>query len=253
MTLTFPGAGPAHGETVKLRYNHHVVSARRLKDTAGNEVAAFSDKAVTNNTPVEHTADGWTVVLNFSNPINTDPCALTSAFIITVDGSAYQPRATACNANYVRLTMPEYWTEVQPGYSRTYPVGAIHPGQTVTLSYDKSEATDSGSGQDFGAKLTAHGRHRGRQLYQYAGEQRDDVGGAGGSGDGRELSIQFDRDLDPNSRPPGENFKVETDPEGGPRGARGPYPAGVRGATARAASGGGAGRTIAGTGTASAW
>ena len=75
---------------------------------------------------------------------------------------------------------------------------------------------------------------------------------SGASGNQGMMSMQFDRELDANSMPPGGAFKVNTDTGGGPSGAfRGPEAAEFGGATARGASGGGGGRTITGTGTVS--
>ena len=153
VTLTLArGAGTGH--TVRVSYAKP--ASNPLRDAAGNEVADFSNRAVTNGTerlPPRIRADAQNVYIEFdrnirtgsrgSHPMSGDRCPASQAFTLKVNGVAYGSWATRdvtggpaggnglaggrakCDARRIHL---ELWDG--PGFY------LIPPGSTVTLSYD---------------------------------------------------------------------------------------------------------------------
>ena len=131
-------------QTVKLSYDKTVAGADALEDAADNEVASFTDFAVTNNSTVDITpprpesaavaTSGTSVTVTFNEDLDIAveflPAAVVDAFTLTADGvdldinRVQSSPAPAANTLLIRL-----------------PTGTtIDESQTVKLSYDKTVA-----------------------------------------------------------------------------------------------------------------
>ena len=135
------GTTISQSQTVKLSYDKTVAGADALEDAAGNEVASFSNVAVTNNSTVDITpprpesaavaTSGTSVSVTFDKDLDLAveflPAAVVDAFTVTADGvdlDIDRVSVPATNALLIRL-----------------PTGTtISQSQTVKLSYDKTVA-----------------------------------------------------------------------------------------------------------------
>ena len=131
------------GQTVTISYDKTVAGTDALEDAADNEVASFTDFAVTNNSTVDTTPPtlssaevreaGEKLILTFSEDLDIAtellPAAVVGAFSVTADGLDVAISTVTGSAveNKLAIDLP----------SRA----KIAQGQTVTVSYDKSAAS----------------------------------------------------------------------------------------------------------------
>ena len=214
---------------------------RSWNTTGSWTTQSASLKVAIKGTTTQGTADGWYVEVPLSPNLRTTPCTHPDAFTIKVDDVPRYPDSSACKPRYVRLRLPRV-VQSNPG-APPRGVGPVHPGETVTVSYDKSEAWGLKLQYADGTDVENFTDLAARNVTQWARATR-------ARSTTRAMSMSFDRNLNANSLPPGESFKVQVDGEGEASRDRGLSP-GLRGGPARAASSGGAGRTITGTGTVS--
>ncbi len=128
VTLTLATADAVTaGQTVTVSYT---VGANPIKDLAGNDAAALSTQAVTNNTQSSDmtnptisgaTVDGTSLVLNYNEALDTGSTPATTDFTVTVAGADQTPTAVVVSGQTVTLTLGT----------------AATAGQTVTVSYTK--------------------------------------------------------------------------------------------------------------------
>ena len=138
------GTAIEQNQTVTLSYDKTTAGTDALEDDAGNEVASFTDFAVTNNSTVADTipptlssaevrATGTTIELTFDEVLDVPeflPAAVVGAFSVTASGADLPISGlvafggTPVRALVISLT------------SGT----AISQNQTVTVSYDKTAA-----------------------------------------------------------------------------------------------------------------
>ncbi|WP_321162187.1 SwmB domain-containing protein [Verminephrobacter aporrectodeae] len=131
VTLTL-SRSVANGETVNVSYTKPT-SGAVVQDTAGNDAADFSNRAVTNNTPdttppAIHTAtvNGDQLVLTYTEANTLDPAALTDNAgyaVSSTTGTAITVNSAAVNgaAKTVTLTLSR----------------SVAHGETVNVSYTK--------------------------------------------------------------------------------------------------------------------
>ena len=122
VTLTLASA-VSPGDTVTLDYTP---GADPIQDEAGNDAAALSGQAVTNNTadtiaPVLSTAtvDGATLVLTYDEALDEGSEPAVGAFAVTAGGSTVTVSSVDVSGSAVTLTL----------------ASAVSPGDTVTLDY----------------------------------------------------------------------------------------------------------------------
>ena len=122
VTLTLSSAVTA-GQTVTVSYA--VPGSNPIQDAAGNDAAALTNRAVTNNTsdttaPTLSTAtvNGTTLVLTYSEALNTALPAV-GAFTVTVANAARTVSAVTISGSAVTLTLSP----------------AVMAGETVVVSY----------------------------------------------------------------------------------------------------------------------
>ena len=129
-------------QTVTISYDKTVAGTDALEDAAGNEVASFTDYAVTNNSTVADTTppspesaavatDGGSVTLTFNEDLDIAvqilPAAVVNAFTLTAAG--------------VDLNINGILSATTNALSIRLPTGTtIDQNQTVTISYDKTVA-----------------------------------------------------------------------------------------------------------------
>ena len=130
-------------QTVTVSYDKTVAGTDALEDDAGNEVATFTDFAVTNNSTVvpDTTApspesgavalSGTSVSVTFDEDVDFAtqmlPAAVVAAFTVTAGG--------------VDLAIDEIWASTVDALNIRLPTGTtIKQNQTVTVSYDKTVA-----------------------------------------------------------------------------------------------------------------
>ncbi|NBD26728.1 Ig-like domain-containing protein [Paenibacillus glycinis] len=107
--LTFNGAAPSTGQTVSVSYSSS--SSYPLKDLAGNQLASFSNFYVQNGqdqlAPALQslTSSGSTVTLSYNEALNSSLVPQTSAFIVTVNGSARSVYNVRISGAQVILTL----------------------------------------------------------------------------------------------------------------------------------------------------
>ena len=86
VTLTMAAAAAvSHGQQVTLEYQTPAVAADRFKDLSGNELAAFSGKAVTNVTPPAYSSasvDGSSLTITFDGDLDETSVPAASAFTV---------------------------------------------------------------------------------------------------------------------------------------------------------------------------
>ncbi|MCQ6561885.1 Ig-like domain-containing protein [Paenibacillus mendelii] len=120
--LTFNGSAVTNGQNVTLSYT---ASSYPLRDLAGNGVSSFSGFFIQNGqdtrTPVLQTvtAVSSTVTLTYDEPLNPNVVPSTSAFAVTVNGSARSVTQVKVSGSQVILTLSS----------------GITSGQTVLVSY----------------------------------------------------------------------------------------------------------------------
>ena len=122
VTLTLASA-VSPGDTVTVSYTP---GTNPIQDEAGNDAAALTGQAVTNNTadtavPVLSTAtvDGATLVLTYDEALDESSEPAAGAFAVTAGGSAVTVSSVAVSGSAVTLTL----------------AAAVTPGDTVTLDY----------------------------------------------------------------------------------------------------------------------
>ena len=135
VTLTLAAAA-GHGQTVTLSYTVPTgTDAKPVRDGAENEAAAFSDRAVTNNTPdtaapalATATVNGSALVLTYNEALDEGSEPAAGAYAVKLAGGAgVAPSAAAVSGRTVTLTL----------------AAAAGHGQTVTLSYTVPTGTDA--------------------------------------------------------------------------------------------------------------
>jgi hypothetical protein len=95
ITVTVASA-PTDSQTVTVGYNPAALtSSQTIRDTAGNDTAAFVNQPVTNTTPdsvaptpVSRTIDGSTLTLTYSEALDTGSTPTPARFEVTVNGGA---------------------------------------------------------------------------------------------------------------------------------------------------------------------
>ena len=93
VTATYAVAA-SHGQAVTVKYAATGDAARRLKDLSGNQVAFFSLKPATNNTPPAFssaTVDGAALTVTFNGALDTGSVPAADAFTVTVAGDEVRP------------------------------------------------------------------------------------------------------------------------------------------------------------------
>ena len=156
ITLQSP-AKIAQGQTVTLSYDKTEAGTDALEDDAGNEVASFTDFAVTNNSALDTTPpalssaevrpNGVELFLTFSEDLDLAtqvlPAAVVGAFSITAAGLDVEISAVTAQAaeNGLKITLQS--------------PAKIAQGQTVTLSYDKTEAGTDALEDDAGNEVAS--------------------------------------------------------------------------------------------------
>ena len=135
VTLTLAAAA-GHGQTVTLSYTVPTgTDAKPVRDGAENEAAAFSNRAVTNNTPdtaapalETATVNGSALVLTYNEALDESSEPAAGAYAVKLAGAAgVAPSAAAVSGRTVTLTL----------------AAAAGHGQTVTLSYTVPTGTDA--------------------------------------------------------------------------------------------------------------
>ena len=123
VTLTL-STGAAYGDTVSLDYT--APADKALQDAAGNKAEDLDGHEVTNNTadstaPTLSTAkvNGTSLVLTFSESLDTTSTPAAADFTVTVEGSEVTVSAVEVSGNTVTLTLGS----------------AVAHGETVSVSY----------------------------------------------------------------------------------------------------------------------
>ena len=164
LTITLAtGTKIFENQTVKLSYDKTVAGTDALEDIAGNEVASFTDFAVTNNSTVvpDTTAPspesarvgtiGIAVLVIFDEDLDITrqalPARVVNAITVTADGVDLD------------IDSVDSFTSSRETLTINLPAGTkIFENQTVTLSYDKTvagaDALEDAAG-NVGAVLTA--------------------------------------------------------------------------------------------------
>ena len=198
VTLTLASAVTATDTVVKVRYTQ---GTNRLKDAAGNEVASFTDKDVTNVTgdttpPTFSSAavNGKTLTVTFNENLDTGSTPAGSAF--TVSGGRTGTGMASISGATATVTLPS----------------AVEYGQTVTVSYTKPSSNPL---QDAAGNPVATFSNK-----AVTNNALDPNAPTFSSAwvNGRTLQVFFNPDLDPDSAPAGSAFTVRaTSPNGGTR------------------------------------
>ena len=178
-----------HGATVTVSYSKP--SSNPLQDAAGNDVASFSAKAVTNNTP-DTTApafssaavNGTALTVTFNQNLDTGSLPAGSAF--TVSGGRNGTGTVSVSGSTASVTLDS----------------AVPHGETVTVSYSKpsSNPLQDAAGNDvasFSAKAVTN-------------NTPDTTAPTFSSAtvNGTALTVTFNEDLDTGSLPAGSSFTV---------------------------------------------
>ena len=192
---------PSHligqGETVTVEYTDPTTrdDANAIQDTAGNDASSFVDRDVSNLSTVTLPklsaaavpADGATVALTFSADLDF-PTAFSSvirnAFTVTVDGTERPTTDFAVSGAIATLTMSD-------------PIGG---GQTVIVSYDRSDAGSEAFGSS-STRLVADfttGENSVPAVVNNAEGDRSppELTGATVTSSGVAIELAFDEDLD---------------------------------------------------------
>ncbi len=115
------------GQTVTVRYTMPTTS--RVRDLAGNDAAAFTEREVTNNSPADITAptlssatvNGTNLVLSFSEALDTSSVPGAGVFEVKVNNSMVTISSVAVNGSAVTITL----------------AGAVTGGQDVKVRYTR--------------------------------------------------------------------------------------------------------------------
>ena len=137
VTLTLSSA-VTHGQTVTVSYA--VPATNPIQDAGGNDAAALTNRAVTNNTPdttapvlSTATVNGTSLTLTYNEALDTSSTPAAAAFAVTVAGAARTVSSVAVSGSAVTLTLSSAVT--------------LGPA-TVVLSYDGSQRqSDPGRGR----------------------------------------------------------------------------------------------------------
>ena len=120
-------ANVGHGSTVRLTYT--IPNTNRIQDTAGNDANAFSNQAVTNNTPdttvpvlSTATVDETELVLTYSENLDTTSVPATSAFTVTEGTTEKAVSTVAIAGAKVTLTVAEVEEETTVVLEYTVPM-----------------------------------------------------------------------------------------------------------------------------------
>ncbi len=134
VTLTL-AAAVEHGNTVSLSYT--IPATNPIQDAAGNDAAALSGQAVTNDTPDTTapvldtaTVNGTSLVLTYDEDLDEDSVPAASDFTVTVAGSSVAVSGVEISGKAVTLTLAArapYGDTV----SLSYTVPASNPIQDV--------------------------------------------------------------------------------------------------------------------------
>ena len=211
VTVTLTSAVAA-GETVTVSYT--APGTRPLKDSAGNDVANFSNQAVTNNTPPPDfssaSVNGRMLTVTFDRALDAGSAPSGSAFVVT-----------ATQGGTTRTIAGTGTSSISGNTATVTLAGAVAHGETVTVSYTRPATNPL---QDM-----AGGEAPSFTDQTVTNNTPDTTSPAFTSAtvDGTSLTVTFAEALDPASAPAGTAFRVRATPPSG-----------------RA-------RTIAGTGTAS--
>ncbi len=124
-TVLLTLANPVNaGDTVTVSYS--IPGSNPVQDVAGNNAAAFSNQAVTNNTPdtippalTTATVNGSTLVLTYDEALNGSSDPATGDYVVKVNGSTVTVSGVDANGLTVTLTL----------------ASAVNAGDTVTVSY----------------------------------------------------------------------------------------------------------------------
>lgn len=132
-----------NGQSVSVAYTDPsgANDANAVQDSSGNDAASLASTSVTNNVvdtmaPVfqsaETNADGTKVILTYNETLSATTAA-TSAFSVTVGGSARSVSSVAVSGSTVELTLSS----------------AVTNGQSVTVAYtDPTAANNANAVQD---------------------------------------------------------------------------------------------------------
>ena len=131
VTLTLATAA-THGQAVEITYSPSG-TGNRIRDLAGNDADALTNRAVTNNTPapdttapvlVSATVNGFALVLTYDEALDPGSVPLGAGFEVRVDGSVVGVRSdgVAVSGRTVTLTLAS--------------TGEVTHGQTVTITYN---------------------------------------------------------------------------------------------------------------------
>ena len=125
VTLTLASAVTS-GQTVTVGYT--APPSQPLQDTAGNDAADFSNRAIDTTAPEfdSATVDGASLVVTFDEDLDEDSAPAAGAFTVTVAGSSRDVDTVAIDGATVTLTL----------------ASAATLGQTVTVGYTKPTSGD---------------------------------------------------------------------------------------------------------------
>ena len=137
-TVTLTLSSPVtSGQTVSASYT--VPATSPVQDVAGNDAAAFSGQAVTNNTPASDMAppllttaavNGPTLTLAYNEPLDAGSVPAPSAYAVLVDSSPRSVSTVGVSGSIVTLTLSSPVTSGQT-VSTSYTVPATSPVQDV--------------------------------------------------------------------------------------------------------------------------
>ena len=189
VTATLGGRAD-HGKTYTLTYTK--AATNPLKDAAGNEVASFSGKPVTNNTPDttppafdSAALQGDKLVITFDKDLDGNSAPAGSEFSVTTSSATTTGTAAGVtiSGSTVNVTL----------------TAAVSSTETVTVSYTKptsnplKDAAGNAVADFSGNPVTNNPTPPGFDSAAVNGDQ---------------LVITFDKDLDGNSAPAGDAFGV---------------------------------------------
>ena len=135
---------PGHDQTMSLSYRKPTgQNAMPVRDLSGNEVADFSQQAVTNNTPPNFASaevDGATLTITFNGGLDPASVPAADAFTVTVEGDTVD---LADSATVVPLALG--YDSTSPGVPNA-PTGTATPGPGVgeiTLTWEPANTGPS--------------------------------------------------------------------------------------------------------------
>ena len=214
--VVFLGTAPTAGQTVTVSYTKP--ASNPLRDAAGNEVASFTNHAVTN-------AFGDTAAPTFSSAA-VDGTVLTATFnelldwtVVPAPGAFHVTVTPAGGATGARRNVADGGVDIVGSTVELTLASAVANGDTVKVRYTKPTGDGASPLED----------PAGNEVATFADQTvtNNTAGGASGTAgpgfrsasvSGDKLKMTFDEPLDEGSTPPGGSFRVTTTPEGGANG-----------------------------------